>query len=78
MFFILTTQWGCALTTTKYQAGDGVGGKTVSESCSSQCIAKVDAGNGQEKCMKFAQGMALACKQYEGSVAPNGSFTYKP
>lgn len=76
--FIVATQYGCAMTTTDHSSHSGIGGNSVDEKCSSKCIAKVDAGNDQEKCMTFAQGMASACAQYQGEPQPKGSFSDTP
>lgn len=78
MCLIITTHCGCAASSTSYRSDNGPDGKSVSESCSSQCITKVDADNGQEKCMEFSKGMASACGKYQDEEVPKGSFTDKP
>lgn len=75
---VVAAQCGCAASTTSFSSNDGPTGRSVSESCSSQCITKVDAANGQEKCMEFSQGMASACGKYQNEGVPKGSFTDKP
>lgn len=66
---------GCSLSSTHNRVHVSPTGEVRDTGCSSQCVAKVNAGNDQEKCLKFSEGMAQACNQFQGKKLPQGSFT---
>lgn len=71
--FLLIT--GCSISSTHDRRQINPGGEFRDTGCSSHCVAKVDAGNDQEKCLKFSEGMAQACNQFQDKKLPLGSFT---
>jgi hypothetical protein len=67
---------GCAMSSVHRNTVKGIGLSPIlqNESCSAQCVEKVDTPDGGEKCLKFTEGMAKVCFKDKDKEQAVGTF----